>query len=449
MKNKLFPFLFLMGISAAFAQQKTSMSLHDAVALALEKSNEVKLANTKTATRNFELNNVKNNRYPDLKVAGQYMRLANAEIKQGSVLSKPDDGATTSSTSQKAAPKVNQLLLGQANLSMPIFSGFRLKNSITASENLYKSEMANAVYTKEETAMRVIEYYAGLYRAQKTVELLKESLKRSQQRVVDFNALEQNGLIARNDLLQSQLQASRVQLSLDEAEKDVRLINFNLITLLKLPAETIIEVSPDNIDPNVFNNTVKSESEVLQSRKDLEAIRFLGKASEANIGVAKSGYYPSLSLSAGYIALDLQNVITVQNAMNVGVGVSYNLSSIFKNGQEVKAAKSRAQEAREQEAILTDRIRSEIVEAHEEYELSLKQDKVYAEALGQATENYRIVKDKYDNGLADTNDLLEADVDALGAEINQANAKANVALKYYELLNTAGQLIKSFNLTQN
>jgi hypothetical protein len=36
-------------------------------------------------------------------------------------------------------------------------------------------------------------------------------------------------------------------------------------------------------------------------------------------------------------------------------------------------------------------------------------------------ENYR--KEKYDNGLSDTNDLLEADVEQLGSKINKALAK--------------------------
>jgi hypothetical protein len=38
----------------------------------------------------------------------------------------------------------------------------------------------------------------------------------------------------------------------------------------------------------------------------------------------------------------------------------------------------------------------------------------------------RIIKEKYDNGLSDTNDLLEADVEQLGSKINKALAKANV-----------------------
>jgi outer membrane protein TolC len=63
----------------------------------------------------------------------------------------------------------------------------------------------------------------------------------------------------------------------------------------------------------------------------------------------------------------------------------------------------------------------------------------------QATVNYRIVKDKYDNGLADTNDLLEADVEQLQTKLNLTYAKADISQKYYELLTADGQLTSAFN----
>ena len=435
--------IFLFGISSVQAQQKNNLSLKDAIEIALSKSDEVGLATTKSITRSYELASVKNNQYPDVKISGQYLRLTNADIKlksSGEASSDPD-------AEPAATPKVNQLMFGQASVSMPLFSGFKLKNSIKASESQYKAELANANYTKEETAMKVVAYYAELYKAQKSVELFKESLKSGQQRVTDFTAMEQNGIIARNDLLKAQLQVSKYQLSLDDAEKNVRLINYYLVTLLKLSPETQISVSPESIQNDLFSFNVQTEAEALQSRKDMEALSHLESASKSEIKVAQSGYYPALSLTGGYVAMDIQNVVRVENAMNVGVGLSYNLSSIFKNGKEVKAAKSRAQEVEQQKAILTDRIKEQIMEAKEGYDLSMKQDKVYSEAVAQADENFRIVKDKYDNGLSDTNDLLEADVEDLSAKINLAYAKANVVLKYYELLDASGQLTQSFNLT--
>lgn len=441
----LFAVIFLFGICAINAQEKTTLSLNEAVNIALAKSDEVNLANSKVNTKSYELESVKMNQYPDLKISGQYLRLTNADIR----LRSSQETASDPDAEPTASPKVNQLILGQANVTMPIFSGFKLRNSIKASENLYQSELANASYSKEETAMKVVQYYADLYKAQKSVELFKESLKSSEQRVIDFKAMEQNGIIARNDLLKAQLQVSNTQLSLADAEKNVRLINYYLVTLLKLSPETQIEVSPDNVDPKLFSFAVQTENEALESRKDMQALLFAEKATEANIKVAKSNYFPAVSFLAGYTALDLQNVVRVENAMNVGIGLSYNLSSIFKNGKEVKVAKSRNEEIKHQEAILTDYIKTQMVQAKENYTLSVKQDQVYTEAVAQASENYRIVKDKYDNGLSDTNDLLEADVEELGAKINLAYAKANVVLKYYELLEAAGQLTQSFNSTNN
>ncbi|MFT4984308.1 MAG: outer membrane protein TolC, partial [Flavobacterium sp.] len=97
---------------------------------------------------------------------------------------------------------------------------------------------------------------------------------------------------------------------------------------------------------------------------------------------------------------------------------------------------------------LTDDIKIQVQKAIEGYDLALKQELVYDQAVEQASENYRIIKDKYDNGLSDTNDLLEADVEQLGSNINKTLARANVIQKYYELLSVSGQLNQTFNLSK-
>ena len=430
--------IFFIGITAIEAQERTSLTLDEAIHLAWKNSNEVSLANTKVATKKYELQSTKNNQYPDLKVSGQYQRLAKASI---------DLKINKSATSQPL-PVVDQLMIGQVNASVPVFAGFKIQNSITASENLYQAETATAMQTKDAVAMKVVDHYADFYKAQKTVELLKENQKRAQQRATDFSDLEKNGIIPRNDLLKSQLQVSKIQLSLDEASKNLNIINFYLVTLLKLPAGTKLAIRESDFANFQMDNIPTNDEPALQNRKDLEAVRFQGKASQANVKIAKSGYYPSIAVIAGYTALDLKNVITVQNAMNVGVGVSYDLSAIVKNGTTVKIAESKALEVQNSEAMLTDYIKLEVQNAIEEYDLALKQNDVYTQAVEQSSENYRIVKDKYDNGLSDTNDLLEADVEQLGSKINKALAKANIIQKYYELLSVTGQLSQSFNLSK-
>ncbi|WP_343618592.1 TolC family protein [Flavobacterium sp.] len=430
--------VFFIGISSIEAQEKTSLTLDEAVKMAWEKSNEVTLANTKVNSKKYELQSVKNNQYPDLKISGQYQRLTKASI----------DMHNGGQSSSEPMPSPDQAMLGMANLSLPIFAGFKIQNSINASESLYEAESVNAAKTKEDVALRVITYYTALYKAQKTLDVLNENQKSAKQRVTDFTELEKNGIIPRNDLLKAQLLVSKTQLSIDEANNNINNINFYLTTLLKLEPSVKIQVNEEDFFNLKTTNAPTSDAIALENRKDLEAIRLQQKASEANVKIAKSGYYPTLSLLGGYTALDLKDIITVKYAMNFGIGLSYDLSGILKNSSHVKEAESKALEVKNTEAIMTDRIKVEVQKSIEDYDLAINQSVVYEEALQQASENYRLVKDKFDNGLADTNDLVEADVEQLSAKINTAVAKATIIQKYYELLSVSGQLSQSFNLSK-
>ena len=428
--------VFYIGISSIEAQEKTSLTLDEAVKLAWEKSNEVTLASTKVNTKKYELQEVKNNQYPDIKVSGQYQRLTKASIDM------PNQGESASLASPDRA------MIGMANLSLPLFAGLKIQNSINAYDNLYEAENANAAKTKEDVALRVITYYTALYKAQKTLDVLNENQKSAKQRVTDFTELEKNGIIPRNDLLKSQLLVSKTQLSIDEATNNLNNINFYLTTLLKLDPATKLQVNEADFFNLKTSNAPTSDVLALENRKDLEAIRFQQKASEANIKVARAAYYPTLALLGGYTALDLKDIITVKYAMNFGLGLTYDISGIYKNSAHVREAESRAMEVKNTEAVMTDRIKVEVQKSIEDYDLAINQSVVYDEALQQASENYRLVKDKFDNGLADTNDLVEADVEQLSAKINTAVSKATIIQKYYELLSVSGQLSQSFNLSK-
>ena len=95
--------IYIIGISSADAQQKTSLTLEQAVQMAWSKSNDVILGNTKVNTKKYELQAAKNSQYPDLKIAGQYQRLTKASI----------DLKLNQNGSSQAPPIVDQLILGQ------------------------------------------------------------------------------------------------------------------------------------------------------------------------------------------------------------------------------------------------------------------------------------------------------------------------------------------------
>ena len=419
--------LALFSIGTIQAQENKILSLKEAIEIGTTKSYQAILADTKVKTSEWEVKTVKNNQLPSASLSGQFFKLTQADIK-GNLI--PQSGGGVS---------IDQLAIGMANVTVPVFNGFKIRNSIKASQNLNLAEVTHAKHTKEEIALYVTQLYFGIYKTQQMIALTEDNLKSAHQRVLDFQALEDNGLLAHNDLLKAQLQESNIELSLETAKKNRTVLNFQLVQFLHLPEGTTISISEDNL------SVVPNLSDAPIQRKDLEAINFQKLAAKNYIKIAQGNYYPSFNLIGGYIAFNLKNAITVTNAMNFGAGVSYDISSIFKNKKNVEKAKSQMVETENRMAILNEKITEEVQEATENYKLALKQKQVYEKAQVQAVENYRIVLDKYNNGLSNTNDLLEANVEQLQAKINFSLSAADISQKYYELQFQKGNLTQSIN----
>jgi len=433
MKNKLanLSALLLLSPLGLLAQDNKHLSLEEIIHMAANQSVEAKTADTKILGRQLEVESAKSKQLPDAKLSAQYMAMTtpnvNLKLALGEGGSAPDIAA-------------NQLWLGQASVSMPIYAGGRIKGGIAIAKDALQAEQWNAVASKEQLASRAIALYLNLYKAQQTNLLIAENIKQSEQRVSDFKAMLDNGLIARNDLLKAELQLSNYQVSLQEAQKNIKVLNYQLANLLKIAEDTqldqinLAEVTGIDLGLKASYETAKTE------RSDLKSLASQRKVAEDQLKVTKSSTLPMVSATAGYNAFGLQKVVTVTNAAMVGVGVSYDIGSLYKNKREVNVVKNRIKEIDENLELLNDRVKVQVQQANENYMLAQKQDVVYRQAVDQAVENYRITKDKYDNGIADTDDLLTADVQQLQSKINLAISKANTIEKYYDLQLANGSL---------
>lgn len=430
--------LLILPYSGSQAQDKKTLSLKEAITLSIQNSKELKLSQAKIDAALASVKTASNAQLPDLSVSGSYLRInsPNVSLKTGS----------DSSSGGSSTPKVNQVAYAMATVSVPIFSGFILQSQKASARYLAEAAKLDADKDREAVIQNTVDAYSNLYKSQQAVLLVQENLKQQQQRVTDFSNLEKNGIMARNDLLKAQLQASNVEVSLLEAESNLKLANISMNLLLGLPESTELA-----IDMNAFDQQVPAgakavtEWEVLalQNRKDAAALGLREKAADANIKATKGAYYPSVSLTGGYVALDVPNFLTVTNAVNAGIGVKYNASSLWKNGSKVAEAKVQLQQVKVNEEMLTDNIHIAVNRAYQDYLVNQKKIDMYQTAIDQSEENYKIVKNKQENNLATTTDLLEADVANVQAKLNRAFAKADAMVSYTKLLETAGLLNES------
>ncbi|WP_118972860.1 TolC family protein [Taibaiella koreensis] len=416
------------------AQQTRQLSLDEAIQLGLDNSKNLKVSQAKIDQAAAELSEAKLRQYPDLKVSGSYLR-----VNQPNVDMKVKLGGSGEGSGSSSEIKVDQVAYGMATASVPLFSGLRIRNGIESAKYLKRAAELDAQQDKDEVIQNTIAAYYNLYKAQAALGLVQENLKQAQQRVKDFSSLEQNGLMARNDLLKAQLQESNVELALVDAEHNSDIANFNMDLMLGLDEQTELKLDASGLGRTYKIESLQAwEDKALSSRSDYQAVQQRQLASQSGIKAAKGEYYPSLALSGGYVAANIPNFLTVTNALNVGVGLSYNIASLYKNGAKVKQAKAQEQQLHWSALELNDGIRMQIHQAYQNYLESVKKIEVYRKAVEQAKENYRITKNKYDNALVNTTDLLDADVAQLQADINYEYARADAEVAINKLYETAG-----------
>lgn len=429
--NKFLTAIILLGTFSFFsAQEKRTISLEEAVKLGIQNSKYLKVDQAQIEESTANLLAAKNRQLPELTVSGSYLYLPlepNVNLKIPGLAG--------------GGPKVSNVLYGSANVSVPIYSGGRIKYGIKSAEYLVEASKLNSENDKNAIAYNISQAYNNLFKANEVVKLLKENLTSSQKRDQSFIKLENNGVIARNDRLKAQLQTSNIELQLMEAENNYSIANINMDLLLGLPDNTEIEVDSNYIGED---DLTKPDNYYLnlarESRNDLKALDYQRRAAELGSKSAKAENLPSLAFTGGYVAADIPKLLTITNAVNVGVGIQYNLSNIWKKNSSYVQAKAKEQELAANNDLLNDNITLEVRRDYQNDLFAHKKIDVYQRALEQAEENYRIILNKYNAGLETITNLLDADTAKITANVNVVTSKADAALAHKKLLQTTGTI---------
>ena len=435
MKHKLL--FILAGIISAqtlMAQQSRTMTLREAIELTLAYSKTLQSDKTKIEAATLAVKEAYEKKLPEAGVTASYLYLPfqpNINLHTDS-----DTAAKKNNT-----PNVNQVMYGMANVSVPIYTGGRLKYGIESAKYLEEAIKLDAENNREQVVLNVVYACINLYKAYTAIGLVKENLAQSQQRLKDFTNLEKNGLLPRNDLMKAELQSSNIELALLDAESNYKVASVNMNLMMGIPEQT--ELIPDRNGlalPTSIKTLEQYENEALQNRKDIGAFQFRKKAAGVEINTVKSNYYPSIAFTGGYIAANIPGFVTITNAVNVGLAVKYDFSSLWKTNTKIQQAQLKVQQLQLNQEMLNDQIRQQINQAYQAYLVSVKKIDVYEKSVLQATENYRVTKNKYDNSLATTTELLDADVALLQTKLSVTNSKADSFLAYNKLLQLTGSL---------
>lgn len=433
-KKSIVAFILLMGLSAVKAQETKMLTLEEAVEMGIKNSKNLRVDAAKISQATADLLEAKNRQLPDFKLSGSYLRLGNATV----------DLMFLAPTSGNASPSPSSALIGQANLSLPLYAGGRIKYGIQSATFLVEASKLNTENDKLAIAYNISQAYNNLFKASQAIKVLEENLSASGKRDETFLKLENNGLLARNDRLKANLQTSNIELQLLEAKNNYSIASINMDLLLGLPDGTNLQVDENYINENHENNFVDYYLKTAyENRRDLKALDLQRKAAALGTKSSKAEYLPNIALTGGYIAADVPKILTAYNVVNIGVGINYNIGNLWKKNSSYVKAQAVEEELSANNDLLNDQIKLEVNKDYQNLLFADQKIAVYQKAAEQAEENSRITQNKYDNGLSTITELLDANAAKISTDVNVVSSRADAALAYKKLLQTSGILIKN------
>ena len=166
---------------------------------------------------------------------------------------------------------------------------------------------------------------------------------------------------------------------------------------------------------------------------------------EQQLKLAKSELYPKIAVVAadnfaGPFTYDLPPINNNFNIWYVGVGVKYSLSSLFKSNKSIRKAREQVKEQRELLALSGENVKNNVQQAYVMHQQSFVELHTQQKSVELARQNYEVVNNRYLSQLALVTDMIDASNTKLNAELQEVNAKINIAYTYYKLKYSTGEI---------
>ncbi len=431
MKKKplLIAMIIVCSFQTAVAQDSISTRVWDlasCIDYALEQNIQIKKDKIVMEESMIDTKTAKAALFPDLSFSTSHNVVNRPYSEQSSII----DGSNVISTSHKTNYNGNYGL----NASWTLYNGSKRLNTIEQEKlnnRIAKLDVATSENSIQES---ITQTYVQILYAAEAVKVNENTLKVSEAQRDRGKELLAAGSIAKSDLAQLEAQCSTDKYQLVTAQATLQDYKLQLKQLLELDGEEEMQLAlPQLVDADVLS-PLPGKSEVYKSalvlRPEIEASRLSVETSKLDIDIARSGYRPSISLSAGIgtnhtTGSDFTFSEQVKNGWNNSIGVTLSVP-IFNNRQtksSIQKAKLQQQssqlELQNQQKTLFKTIEGLWLDANS----AQQQYAAATEKLRSTQTSFDLVSEQFNLGMKNTVDLLTEKNNLLSAQQEQLQAK--------------------------
>lgn len=428
-------------VTITSAQEKTTLTLKDAIKYALDNKADAKKAQLKVENSEYQIQEVRSRALPQITANGSlnYNPILQTTVIDGAAFNAP--GTTIQAAFGQKWNSTAGVTLTQNLFDQSVFTGLK------AARTTREFYQINNQLTEEEVIERVANNYYQVYVLRQKLALAETNLKTTTKVRDIVKGQYDNGLAKKIDLDRMTVNLSNINTQKQQIINAVQLQENALKFYMGMPMnsqidipQTEFEVTPTSISetPNTANR-----SEYLLLKKQEELLVLQKKATLA-------AYYPTLSLSASYnyIGQGPQMPWFAKPTDGVywsdfsAIGLNLRVPIFAGFGTRAKVRQADVQLKTVQEDIKDTQLALDLdyKNAKTQIENSIITLQNQKENMRLADEILKNINNNYLQGLASLTDLLDAENASTEAQNNYTAAVLDYKLAEIKLIKSKGEL---------
>lgn len=349
-------------------------------------------------------------------------------------------------TASNAFTPTRQAQVG-LNLSQPIYSGGRIRNSVHAAEVRVDAGRANLRGTEADIFTQTVTAYLNVIRDESVVRLNQENVHVLEVNLQATRDRFEVGDLTRTDVAQSEARLALAQAQLRSAEAQLIGSRETYIRVVGTPPGVLAPPPPL---PNLPEDVQTAEQVALANNPFLEAAQLARDATRYDTRVAQAGRLPQVSLgvggnytnylgsigSVGGISSGVPNTTT--NA-TVGVQLTMPLFQAGRPAAQVRQAQAREGAAIEQVTLTERGVIAQARSAYASYQAALRVIESSRTAVQANQLSLEGVRAENSVGTRTILDILNAEQELLNAQVQYVTAERDAYVAGFTLLAAMGR----------
>lgn len=306
--------------------------------------------------------------------------------------------------------------------TLPIYNGGKISGTIKKAKAGYLYSEQGVQLAYNEMRNTVTNGYFDMLQADNMQKLGRESVDRLADHLKNVEAQYEVGVVAKVDVLRSQVELANAKQSLIKAENAYQIAEANLNKIVGLPMDTQLKLDNLLIYTPYENDMQYCLDYAAMHRPELEQAKQNVEAAKGALRVAISGHMPQVAASASQNWSDSNWPGDENGKWAVGVTVNMNIFDSGVTTSKIHGAEADLAKAHETYRDTVDAVNLDVRSSYLNLREAEKRIDTTKLAVSQAEEDYRIAQLRYMNGVGTNTDVLDAQVALTDAKTNYLQA---------------------------